>query len=934
MNNILRLLFILCFLAPPAVSLAQAEAFQMIWEKELRAGTAFQTSLFTACAADADGNAFVAGVTDTREGETDILVVKYSPAGEKLWQATYDGPLHAPDAANFIFPDPDGGATIVGATVSLPSGMPNLLMARFQEHGQQVWTWTYPLSYEFVPRGISAPLRDQDGAIWIGVDSSSYDAVADVSRHWGRLLKVTPSGQLAVSLQLPGMSFIAPGLNALGQAGPGKIAVCATQIDTTRPLWCRQRSVVYIYSDQGVLLETVYQAFGIEGTQKNMQAIRLDARSSEGVFALAFQTESNQFVCMYDDNGAQLWSSVVDTAVYSPFTYPADDLELHVAGDSTVWVLRKGVHADLVHFGSFGNRLSSISDLAHPGTMWLSFCVDPTDGLRVFGVARDLPGSTVDSLHVVSLTAQGDITWRLGVPIDHFEGSFGSPGACIDAFGSLCLASGAGQMRTSHGIVLRVTQAGSLSWQRGGESEGMSDFSLTDVAPTPSGGLFFTGSATNTSGFQDVVIGRLTRHGQPEWMTMHQGRGRRSEFPVAVLPDEHGNVFVACSELPNYESDSLRGNFTLVKYSGSGSVLWQRAYPPAGSVPYWGLLETARRSPHGEILLAGGGRAVVYGDHGEQRMVLTDVQRATINEQGEVFAVGDSTVRKFGSDGTLIWSVAWLQEHLMDLTATPDGGVMATCDYCSPAEFTLKVDSTGSLLWIQPRGGGTIQIAGDGSARVMRREGGVIGFSVAGNILWEFTPGMGEQRPYPVSMLDQTGSTYVAAELPGWGTPLAFAGYITRIAPDGGSEVVEQLSGPLPSYTPRGLCMVPSGEIYLGVDGRHYGMESLPIIRKYARITTDVVESSQLPQEMELQQNYPNPFNPTTSIAYALPQRGNVTLQIFDILGRQVATLVDETQNAGRYSVRWDASSAASGVYFYRLSAGERVVTRRMMLIK
>lgn len=89
-----------------------------------------------------------------------------------------------------------------------------------------------------------------------------------------------------------------------------------------------------------------------------------------------------------------------------------------------------------------------------------------------------------------------------------------------------------------------------------------------------------------------------------------------------------------------------------------------------------------------------------------------------------------------------------------------------------------------------------------------------------------------------------------------------------------------------------------------------------------------------LPKEFRLEQNYPNPFNPTTTIAYALPKRSNVSLKVFDVLGREVASLVKETQDVGEYQARFSAHRLSSGVYFYQLRAGEFSQTRKMTLIK
>ena len=88
------------------------------------------------------------------------------------------------------------------------------------------------------------------------------------------------------------------------------------------------------------------------------------------------------------------------------------------------------------------------------------------------------------------------------------------------------------------------------------------------------------------------------------------------------------------------------------------------------------------------------------------------------------------------------------------------------------------------------------------------------------------------------------------------------------------------------------------------------------------------------PLEFSLEQNYPNPFNPSTIINYQLPKAGNVTLKVYDVLGKEVATLVNEEKPAGNYEVEFDASNLASGVYYYQLRAGEFLFSKKMLLLK
>ncbi|CAN5351324.1 hypothetical protein BH23BAC3_BH23BAC3_23570 [soil metagenome] len=91
---------------------------------------------------------------------------------------------------------------------------------------------------------------------------------------------------------------------------------------------------------------------------------------------------------------------------------------------------------------------------------------------------------------------------------------------------------------------------------------------------------------------------------------------------------------------------------------------------------------------------------------------------------------------------------------------------------------------------------------------------------------------------------------------------------------------------------------------------------------------------SELAKSVQLHQNYPNPFNPVTVINYQLPVSSDVALEVFDLLGRRVAVLVDGRQAAGSHQATFDASNLASGVYLYRPNAGEFVQTRQMVLMK
>jgi hypothetical protein len=120
----------------------------------------------------------------------------------------------------------------------------------------------------------------------------------------------------------------------------------------------------------------------------------------------------------------------------------------------------------------------------------------------------------------------------------------------------------------------------------------------------------------------------------------------------------------------------------------------------------------------------------------------------------------------------------------------------------------------------------------------------------------------------------------------------------------------------------------------LSVSGRYkYRLKQIDIDGKYEYSQEIEVEFG-IPAEFEVAQNYPNPFNPTTTISYSIPERTNVQLIIFNLLGQTVKTLFNKEHLPGKYNFEVDASNFSSGTYFYRLSTDKNVETKKMILLK
>jgi hypothetical protein len=148
--------------------------------------------------------------------------------------------------------------------------------------------------------------------------------------------------------------------------------------------------------------------------------------------------------------------------------------------------------------------------------------------------------------------------------------------------------------------------------------------------------------------------------------------------------------------------------------------------------------------------------------------------------------------------------------------------------------------------------------------------------------------------------------------------------YILNFTIDAGGNVniLNVIKLPVLSYAP---IEVYKDAIYTIIRGTIYRIN---------KVTSVGSKNKEIPQKFSLHQNYPNPFNPSTTISYDLPERSRVKLTVYNLLGQEVATLVNAEQEPGRYSINFDASGLPSGVYFYTLQTPYFTKTNKMVLVK
>jgi photosystem II stability/assembly factor-like uncharacterized protein len=296
----------------------------------------------------------------------------------------------------------------------------------------------------------------------------------------------------------------------------------------------------------------------------------------------------------------------------------------------------------------------------------------------------------------------------------------------------------------------------------------------------------------------------------------------------------------------------------------------------------------------------------------------------------------DGTMR-ISTDGGSTWTgdYAWnpvLTIALVHLSASPMEGRLATtvCSYVdvitdtnawtllsypiNPAlnEFVSGGDLHGAVQYLAGTGGG-----GPGGYPFVLRRGG--GFGTAWQRVWiPFLP----SYPRDAAAIPGTHTVYLCGEIYGLGNNEG----ILKSTDDGSSWVEQPISSGPPLHAISfideniGVAVGDAGVIFATRNG---GVTPVEVAR-----------DGELPTRMELEQNYPNPFNPSTTIRYELPHASRVSLKVYNTLGQEVATLVNETKPAGVFTVQFDAGRLASGVYFYRLQAETFVETKKLVVLR
>jgi len=512
-------------------------------------------------------------------------------------------------------------------------------------------------------------------------------------------------------------------------------------------------------------------------------------------------------------------------------------------------------------------------------------------------------------------------------------GSDYSDKTITDAQGNIYIACATRTQNTSDDImVLKYNSAGLLQWSKTYNYSYNGTEQPNDICLDNSGNIYVTGTSTRTQGgYYDCVLLKFDPNGNILWVKRINKTNytdRKSEGVSLVFRD---GIYVGINYIYNGWSES-----GIAKYSAAGdSVAYlQTGFLSNFSHRMWKMVQDNNLNIY----------AIYSGD-------------LLPNEEE------DLVVKKIGTNGSLslIWTKTYtgashLNDRARDIAVGPDGNIFITGHtYVSNQGANLILmkfgRDDGAVLMqktyndaINNQDDYGVKVSFDNNLNILVA-GGTSGFNTPSNILmlkYSPTGTLMFTKTYDHAgssidgmrdlQTDSYGNYYIAGDYTDQVQQTSGL-YTLKFSSAGELDWAIEKNMQSNIQSMRNININSDGSLIVTADYDDAGTRKIMLIKYGSTIGIEPV-SGTLPEKFELSQNYPNPFNPSTNINFSIPVSGKVKLSVFDVSGREVAVLVNKDLAAGTYKADFNASMLSSGVYFYRINAGDFTDVKKMMLVK
>jgi len=482
-------------------------------------------------------------------------------------------------------------------------------------------------------------------------------------------------------------------------------------------------------------------------------------------------------------------------------------------------------------------------------------------------------------------------------------------------------------------VTIKYDPQGNEVWNQRYDAPGNSNDESNAIAVDKSGNVYITGETGIFGGNRDYLTIKYNSSGIQQWANTYNGPGNSSDAASSIAVDDSGNVYITGF---SWGSGTIT-DYATIKYDSVGAQKWVKRYNGPGNI--YDVPSSIATDDSGNVYVTGESigagtnydfATIKYNHSGIERWVQryhnngTSNERASslyVDEQRNVYVTGSSDGDGTGADYVTVLYNSHGQEQWLKKYNGPGNN--------ADIPNSIIADGVGNVF--------VTGFSADTLGGQLDVDYATVKYNSAGMEQWiRRYDGTADSTDYAYSIAaDTAGNVYVTGESSGNGTGADYATIKYNSA--GQEQWIKRYNGPGNGVDQSwDIAIDAGGNVYVTGASVGNGTESDFTTIKYSQSSTAIKNNPEISiDDFELSQNYPNPFNPTTTIQYAIGGRQFVSLKVYDILGREVATLVNEEKPAGEYAVEFDGSSLSSGIYVYQLKAGENFTqTRKSILMR
>ena len=673
---------------------------------------------------------------------------------------------------------------------------------------------------------------------------------------------------------------------------------------------------------------------GLQTSEDIGQAVTTDASGNVYVTGASLSGTSDDYATVkYNSSGVQQWVARYDGPAHT--IDKAIALAVDASGNVYVTGFSEGIGSGgdyaTVKYDSSGVQqwVGRYDGPGHGDDDAVALAVDASDNVYVTGFSLGLANN--DDYATVKYNSSGAQQW-----VARYDGAANdediATALAVDASGNVYVTGYSLGTSNDYATVM-YNSSGVQQWVARYDGPANYDDAAYALALDASGNVFVTGYSVTSGTNYDFATVKYNSSGAQQWVARYDGPANGTDQPYALALDAYGNVYVTGMSFGSWPN----ADYATLKYSSSGVQQWVNRYhgPRISDDEAYALALDAS----GNVYVTGSSvgsdtiydyATVKYSSSGVQQWVArydgpgnSGATSVAVDASGSVCVTGSSVAAQ-GYQYTTIkytqstfsgygyprrWNLVSLPKRVSDSSAA---AVFAPCS--SPLfEYNTAYSARASLeigkgYWLKLPWDECVSIAGD--TVLVDTIDVVEGWNLIGSLTLPIA--VGSVASDPVGMITSSFFGYAG-------------NYATSstIEPGMGYWVKVNQSGKL-ILSSKGATL-PSARIIIVATS-----EQPPPPPEAEQTSTQ----REIPKEYALHQNYPNPFNPVTTIRFSVPASGSVSLKAYNVLGLEIAVLIDEQKGPGDYLVSWDAGRFPSGVYFYRMTAGSFSETKKLLLLR